>query len=318
MTPRTGKATILLCVVSLGGLLLAVPVQDRIETKLQERPPDPDLLYFNTPSSIRALALGYDSLIADLYWMRTIQYYGRRDEADRRTVRYKNLSALLDITTTLDPDLIDAFRAGSNFLAEPEPIGAGQQEEAIKLLDKGIGLHPEEWRLRFDKGMIYFWFHKDFQKAGQIWLEAFRVNGAPYWLEPLSAMAFSKGGQIDAAIALWQRQFQESSRADVRENAKNHLVSFQVAEERWGLEYLIEQYRLKTGSRPAGFDDLVRAGSLRGVPVDPSGVPYVYDPSNGEVRLSPETNIRYLEVPEIYKESFLNKINRRGAEDRSQ
>jgi tetratricopeptide (TPR) repeat protein len=311
MTPRTGTATILLCAASFGCLLLAVPVQDRIETRLQERAADPDLLYFSSPATIRALALGHDGLIADLYWMRTIQYYGRRDEADRRTLRYKNLAALLDITTTLDPDLLDAFRAGSNFLAEPEPIGAGQPEKAIRLLDKGIALHPEEWRLRFDKGMIYFWFQEDFQKAGQVFLEAFRVKGAPYWLEPLSAMAFSKGGQIDAAVALWQRQLRESDRAEVRENAKNHLISFQVAEERWGLEYLIEQYRLKTGSRPEKLEDLVRAEWLRAAPVDPSGVPYVYDPSNGEVRLSPDTKVRYLQVPEIYKESFLAKFNRK-------
>ena len=61
------------------------------------------------------MALGYDRLLADFYWMRTIQYYGRRDEADKRPVRYKNLPTLLDITTTLDPDLMDAYRVGSRF-----------------------------------------------------------------------------------------------------------------------------------------------------------------------------------------------------------
>jgi hypothetical protein len=311
MSPRAGSASILLA--SMGCLLMAAAVQDRVEKHLSERGVDPDLLYFSSPSTVRRFALGHDGLIADVYWMRTIQYYGRRDEADRRSVRYKNLAALLDITTTLDPDLLDAFRSGSSFLAEPEPIGAGQADAAVRLLDKGIALHPEEWRLRFDKGMIFFWFHKDFPKAGQIWLEASRLKATPYWLEPLSAMALSKGGQIDVAIALWQRQMQESDRADVRENANNHLISFRVAEERWGLEYLVEQYRLKTGSRPAKLEELVRAGRLRSVPVDPSGVPYDYDASNGEIRLNPETKVRYLEVPEIYKESFLAKFSANSA-----
>jgi hypothetical protein len=46
-----------------------------------------------------------------------VQYYGRHDEADRRPVRYKS-GAVLDITTTLDPDMVEAYRAGSTFLAE--------------------------------------------------------------------------------------------------------------------------------------------------------------------------------------------------------
>jgi len=91
---------------------------------------------------VKSLSLGYQSLLADLYWIRAVQYYGRREEAARRQVRYKNLAALLDITTTLDPQMMDVYRAGSSFLAEPEPVGAGQPEESLKLLDKGIGFYP--------------------------------------------------------------------------------------------------------------------------------------------------------------------------------
>src|SRR3974377_2183287 len=118
-------------------------------------------LYFGSPAAVKKIALGYDGLVADVYWMGTIQYYGRREEAARRQVRYKNLGRLLDITTTLDPDLLDAYHAGSCFLAEADPVGAGQPYEAIKLLDKGISRHPQEWQLFFDRGFVHFWFTKD-------------------------------------------------------------------------------------------------------------------------------------------------------------
>jgi len=289
---------------------LIKPVQDRIESRLESLSGDPDVLYFSSPSMVRSLALGYESLLADVYWMRVIQYYGRRDEADRRPVRYKNLAALLDITTTLDPDLIDAYRAGSIFLAEPEPIGAGQTVAALHLLDKGIGLHPDEWRLRFDKGMVYYWYLNDFKTAGDVWAEASRVAGAPFWMEPLAAMSLSKGGQIDTAIALWQRQYLESSRADVRANAKNHLASFRVAEQLWTLEFLVEKFREMKGGPPGKLEDLIKIGWLKQVPVDPEGTPYVYNRATGEVKLSPASKVVYLEVPAGYKGLYLERLRR--------
>ncbi len=285
------------------------PVQDRVNACLARSPAvDSDLLYFASPDAVKSLSLGYRSLLADLYWIRAVQYYGRREEAARRQVRYKNLAALLDITTTLDPEMIDVYRAGSSFLAEPEPIGAGQPEQSLKLLDKGISFYPADWRLRFDKGFVYFWALKDFRKAGEVWLEASRISGAPPWMEGLAAMALSRGGEVETARALWERQYQNSSNREVKENAKNHLLSMQVDEILWTIEFLAGRYADRHGGYPPRLDDLVSVGYLKAVPVDPSGVPYDYSPHSGRAVLSPETKVRYLRVPYDYREAFLQKL----------
>lgn len=285
------------------------PAQDRLNASLARSSSiDPDLLYFASPGAVKSMSLGYQSLIADLYWIRAVQYYGRREEAERRQVRYKNLAALLDITTTLDPQMMDVYRSGSSFLAEAEPIGAGQPGEALKLLDKGIGLYPDEWRLRFDKGFVYFWALKDFRRAGQVWLEASRTKGAPLWMEGLAAMALSRGGAVETARALWERQYQNSASREVKENAKNHLLSIQVDELLWAIEFFAGKFAERHGRYPAGLDEMVRAGYLKTVPVDPSGVSLEYDPHTGRASLSPETKVRYLKVPYEYREAFLQKL----------
>ncbi len=292
------------CSVCLICAALIKPLQDRLELHLRNTAPDPDLLYFNSPAALKKMALGYDSFLAHLYWIRTIQYYGRRDQADKRPVRYKNLAKLLDITTTLNPDLLDAYRSGSYFLAEPDPVGAGRPDEAIRLLDKGIDAHPREWRLLHDKGFIYFWFLKDFKTAGEIWLAAGRLPDAPEWLEGLAAMALSKGGSLQIAISIWQRQLHESNQLNIRENAKNHLLSVQVAKDIWTLEYLVEKYKQKYGAFPRNLTAALEGQSGRHSLVDPLGTPYQYDSSSGSVRLSPDSRVRYLEIPEIYKEEL--------------
>jgi hypothetical protein len=297
-----------------GGCLLAAllikPVQDRVEGRLQLLSIDPDMLYFSSPEGMQKMALGYDSLLADFYWMRAIQYYGRRDEADKRPVRYKNLAALLQITVALDPDMLDAYRAGANFLAEPDPVGAGQPQEALKLLDKGIKRMPFEWRLLFDKGFIYYWFVKDYEDAGQCWLSASRISGAPAWMEGLAASALSNGGAVETAKTLWQKQYQESDRADIKENARNHLYSIQIAESLWALEYFIDRYHDRMAAYPSELGDLVQAGYLRAVPVDPLGNPFKYDSKTGRIILNPQSKLTYLGAPPGYREAFLENLKK--------
>jgi hypothetical protein len=284
--------------------VLIKPVQDRVESRLGKYRQEPDLLFFSSPDLIKKMALGYDSLLADIYWMRTIQYYGNRDAADKRPLRYKNLATLLDITTTLDPNLLDAFRSGSLFLAEADPIGAGQPQEGLKLLDKGISTHPEEWQLYYDKGFIYYMNLQDYKAAGEVWLSGSRLPEAPVWMQNLAAMSLSKGGAVEIAIGLWRRQYEESDRESVKENARNHLLSFQVAGDLWTLEAMISRYQEKTGSLPQNLKELVRGKSRKYATIDPLGTPYQYDPKTGKVSLSPETKIRFLKVPEIYKKQL--------------
>jgi hypothetical protein len=268
---------------------LIKPAQDFLESRPDRNRPDPDLLFFSSPELVKRMSLGYDALLADIYWMRAIQYYGRREEAAKRPVRYKNLAALLDVTTTLDPHLMDAYRAGSAFLSEPDPIGAGQPMEGIKLIDKGIRFHPHEWRLFFDKGFIYYIYLKDFKAAGEVWLAASRLASAPPWMESLAAITLSKGGQLEVAAYLWQRQYEQATRADVRENARNNLIGIQAIKDIRTIEMLVKEYRDKNGFFP---------GSLQNLPdrnfnaLDPLGAPYRYDPNTGAVGLSPESKVK--------------------------
>jgi tetratricopeptide (TPR) repeat protein len=294
----------LICGIGLICAVLIKPVQDKFESRLGEPKSELDLLYFSSPKAVKKMALDYDGLLADFYWMRAIQYYGRREEANKRLIPFKNLYTLFDITTTLDPNLMDAYHTGSAFLAEPKPVGAGQPQEALKLLDKGIGVHPQDWRLHYEKGFIHYLFLHDYKTAGEIWLQTSKLSSAPYWMASLAAVSLSKGGSVQIAIALWQQQYRESSRTDMKENARNHLFSFQVAGDLETLKFLIERFRGKTGSFPSSLQELMRGQKRRYTTIDPLGTPYQFNPQTGEVQLSPETKVRYQPVPDNYKKQL--------------
>lgn len=159
----------LLAIVLLLGLSISVqlkldagkPPESRIE----------DLLYIPSGKTVKVLSFGFDGVVADFYWLRSVQYYGRQllDENNEinwnrtENVRYDLLYPLLDITTTLDPHYIIAYRFAALFLVDYDP------QLAIKLLKKGIEYNPNEWRLYQNLGTVY-WQMKDYKAAS----EAFR------------------------------------------------------------------------------------------------------------------------------------------------
>src|SRR5438552_12784403 len=99
-----------------------------------------EVLYIPSPKAIKRLSLGYDGLLADIYWTRAVQYFGNKhhEGADQ----YNLLAPLLKITTTLDPRLLVAYQYGGNFLAPKPPNGAGMPQAAIDLMEQGIRNNP--------------------------------------------------------------------------------------------------------------------------------------------------------------------------------
>lgn len=293
------------CLLALLAALLILPAQRFIETHGSGDNGDTDILLFSSPGLVKKMALGYTDIVADFYWMRTIQYCGRFDTADKRKVRYKNLYTLLDITTTLNPDHIDAYRTGSFFLAAEEPLGTGQPEEALKFLDKGLRDHPDEWQFLYDKGFVYYWHLQDFEAAGETWMLASKNPDAPEWLPALAAASITRGGDLNVAIAIWQERYMQSTRDKERDLALNRLLSFKVAQDIWGWQALAENYREKNGAYPKTLQALTTEYGFRYSLTDPFGMSYQYDPQDGVVSLNTDTKIKYFSVPDIYKDSLV-------------
>src|SRR5450432_114310 len=106
---RTTVISSLLLVVCLLGSALLLNLLDHIRSRatLQE------VLYVSSPKVLKRLSLGYDGLVADVYWTRAVQYFGNQHHAGAES--YELLAPLLEITTTLDPHLTVAYEFGASF-----------------------------------------------------------------------------------------------------------------------------------------------------------------------------------------------------------
>jgi tetratricopeptide (TPR) repeat protein len=238
------------------------------------------VLYISSPKLLKHLSLGYDGLLADIYWTRAVQYFG--DHLDKGAEHYNLLAPLLEITTTLDPHLLVAYEYGTNFLA----ANGGQPYRAIQLSEFGIRNNPNEWHLYYGLGFVYYMELKDYAKAAESFLRGSRVPDAHPFLKVLAAQMAERGGDIQTARMLWATTFQTTKDRDIRGNAVAHLRALQVDEDVNTLEKLVSLYREKTGHPPQSFSDLESANLMRGTPVDPIGHTYKLMPDGRvEVRV---------------------------------
>jgi hypothetical protein len=261
-----------------------------------EPSPAESVLYIRSGDFLKRASVSNASLLADVYWIRAIQYFGGNRRAKPTSRHYDLLYPLLDIVTTLDPQFTIAYRFGSIFLAERYPDGPGRPDLSVALLEKGIRADPLKWRYEQDLGFVYYWYVHDYRKAAEACDRGARVPGAPWWMRSVAAVMYSTGGDRRTSRALWQQLRQTADNQWLRNNAAWRLSQLDALDQIDQLEKIVSAWTRRTGAPPASWQTLVRDGWLRGEPVDPSGAPYALDAGTGRVSVRPDSKLYPLPI----------------------
>jgi len=258
---------------------------------LRRGAPFQEVLYIRSPKALKRISLGYTGLLADLYWTRAVQYFGYQHH--QHSSDFHLLVPLLEIATQLDPKLFPPYQFGSNFLAPNPPNGAGDPENAIALVEYGIRNNPDNWKLYYGLGFIYYTELKDYAKATEAFERGAKVPNAHPFLRILAARMAQHAGEFETARMLWTTTYETSTDKDIQRNAVDHLRALRVDEDVTQLEKLASLYRERTGRLAGNMGDLVKAGLLKDVPADPTGQAYRLMP-DGRVEVRDPDSILYI------------------------
>ncbi len=235
-----------------------------------------DLVYISSPQFVKRASLGYNGLMACIYWTRAVQYFGHRHY--EHALSYHQLAPLLDITTVLDPQLFPAYQLGATFLAPPPPNGAGEPARAIELMNYGIEHNPQNWQLYYDLGFIYYTELHDYKKAADVFDRGSKLPGAHPFMKVLAAQMAEHGGDYNTASMLWRATYETNRDKDIRLNALEHLRAISVDEQVSALQKAVTRFGERTGRLPMSMAELAAAEHLQGIPVDPDGNAYELSP----------------------------------------
>jgi tetratricopeptide (TPR) repeat protein len=282
MKPRTAIALLLVFVPAL------VATQKGLDARLGTFRAQEEALFLWSGRDVKRMAPGFENLLADLYWLRTVQYFGGQ-RAYAQDKKFELLEPLIEITTTLDPRLEIAYRYGAIFLSEPKPIGAGRPREGVALLERGMANLPTSWRMRQDLGFFTSLFLNDSARAAEILREAARVPGAPYWLETLAASILAKGGDRPAARRMWQQMYDQAEEGAIKANALEHLRVLGALDQADRLQEAVKIYERQAGHLPRSLAEVAAAGLTRESLVDDARIPFAYDSETGTVDVSKQS-----------------------------
>jgi tetratricopeptide (TPR) repeat protein len=267
------------------------------------RPPvdpnfDEEQLYLNGATA-RRISLGFNGLAADWYWMRSLQYVGRKiiDVPENIEIdslgqlNLKLLAPLLDTATTLDPQFMEPYQYAAVVLPDID------REQAIRITKKGIAANPSAWRLYQYLGYIY-WQQKDFQAAGEAYDQGSKLPGAPAWMLAMKAKMADERGSRELAREIYERMYEQAGDDQVKEMARRRLLELDSLDEREILGKVLGNFQSRVGRCPASWKEtepLLRALRMKvdsaGAPLDPGGEAYVLVTDKCKVELGPKSQV---------------------------
>jgi tetratricopeptide (TPR) repeat protein len=255
--------------------------------------PPSGVMWIRSGPLAQRLALGFDNLVADVYWIRAVIYFGGQRRATG-AMNFDQLFPLLELVTSLDPHFRMAYRFGAVFLAEEYPGGAGRPDQAVQLLQKGFNRAPERWEYLQDIGFVYYWWVRDYERAAEWFKKAGEIPGSATWLGALAATTLAEGGNRQSSRQLWT-QLRDATDVDwLKRNAEHRLQQLDAMDSIDALNRVTEDFAKRRGRPPASWQELATDKQWRGIPADSTGMPFALDPTTGRVSLGPYSGLHPL------------------------
>jgi tetratricopeptide (TPR) repeat protein len=292
---------VLIIVVGLTAAALLTHWNEQHSRDLQVQFAD-EPLYLNAPA-MKRLTLAFNGVAADWYWIRSLQYVGRKMVAyedthtgslDLNSLSYLDLRvlpSLLRMTTTLDPQFLEPYYYGALILPTLNP------DEAISLVNQGIAANPREWRLYQHLGYVY-WQRGEYNKASDVYAAGAKIPGVPPWMMAISARMKAEGGATRAAREMYAHLAESSGDPTVKQMVKTQLMRLDSLDEREKIRRVLSAYTNRSGHCAASWKEIsapLFAAGLRldvsGTPLDPTNVPYRLIKSGCDVDLDEQSKL---------------------------
>jgi len=240
----------------LAGIILSQKYSFANQKKIFETLTD-NPLFVPKAQILQKYSFGFENLITDLVWLRTIQYIG----GNARSSNYRLLYHYLDCLTDLDAQFYMPYFVAQILLPE-----INQADNAILISKKGLRSLPKRWEIPYYMGYIYYYYLDDFEKGAQMYALASSIPGVLSSAKRMEINLTSKSNKHVLALQMWLNVYEKEQNQDVKD-----LIAKKIVREKnfVTLENALQKYIKKYGNVPLNLDILAQKKLIKEIPIDP-------------------------------------------------
>lgn len=228
---------------------------------------------------MKVAVLGYNNVIADLYYLKAHQYVGTQEV---RKADFPQLYPIIDLVTDLDPKFLSPHFFGGLALS----LTGMHVDESILILKKAYKMDPNVWQTGFYLGFNYWYYLQEYDRAVEYTSKAASQPGAPSFLSALAANLYAESKRPDMAIDFLKNLKETTKDEDAKKDIDVRIKLAEVTRDAQILEDAIERFKKKHNKMPATLEDLVKKGIIDSIPIEPNGGYYYIDKEKREVKSS--------------------------------
>ncbi len=179
---------------------------------------------FNVNKDILVLlSAGNKRLISDSLWIQTLmesdlEHYGKTDLKSWMYLRFKSIAKL-------DPYFYQNYSWGGQYLS----IIKDDLQGAIDLMEEGIKIYPDDYRLNYLLGFTYYHEFGNYDKGIHYFEKIMNNEQAPHFLKTLvNKMKIEKGYNIDVTLNLIKNQLQLTNDKHLKEKLNKDFYALKA------------------------------------------------------------------------------------------
>lgn len=232
-----------------------------------------EVLFVPDGEKIKNFTFGYENLVTDLIWLKTVQYIG----GNARHQRFHLLGDYLESVTDLDSKFYAPYFLGLLLLPDIE-----QGKQAVQLAEKGIQALPNRWEIPYYLGYVYYFYLEDYEKGAEMYEKASKMPGVLVSAKRMATNLQSKAGKHKIALDMW---------IDIYENTENEgmleLIEKKIIREKnfLDLAMAVTNFENQKGYLPNTIEELAEFKFIEKIPEDPIEYWKSYQIKNGKIVL---------------------------------
>lgn len=218
--------------------------------------------------SLDFLVGNFQHIVADYYWLRSVEYFGRRDAHE---AKYTLLGPLLERSLRLDPFFFKPAYVSGTLLN----VGQAQLEQSQRLLTAAMKHHPTRWELPFIAGFNAYMYQNDPARALPLLQKAASLPECPPRVQKIAAKLSIETAQPEIGLALIESMMETVTDPELlqtyEERRRQLMLEVELKALNRALQYFIGEY----SERPQSIEELMRAmGNPNPSKEDPLGGHY--------------------------------------------